>query len=79
MAKLKQNQFYCVSCQKRITIKDKDDIRIAVYPLKNRIKMPAMRSVCPECDTNLTKFQKVAKTQQLIDKYGRERVRRRRR
>ncbi len=71
MTKLKQNQFYCVSCRARRTAKT-EDICVKIY--KNRIsptgESPALRSECPSCGTNLTKFIKHDSVDAAINKFG---------
>lgn len=69
--KLKQQEFYCVSCRKRVK-SDADDICVKVYKNKRMYdgKAPALRSTCQKCDTNLTKFIKHSDTKRMQDKYG---------
>lgn len=64
-SKLKQNEFYCVSCRKRKGCKPAD---IRVKKLKGRI--PALKSKCGKCGTNLTKFIKHADYGKLSKKYN---------
>lgn len=65
-----ERQFYCVKCKKRVTAKA-DDIEFVRY---NNSKMPdgyipALRSECPKCDTNMTKFIPFSKEDKMEDKY----------
>lgn len=70
MAKLKQNEFYCVACRKRIT-SHSEDMCVTVYKNKNvKGGIPALISVCNVCDSNMSKFVKRDKKDALIDKYG---------
>lgn len=71
MPKLKQQQFYCVSCRARRTAKAAD-ICVKVYKNKKMYDgfAPALRSECPTCGTNLTKFIKHDDTERMQDKYG---------
>lgn len=71
MTKLKQREFFCVSCRKKRTAKA-DDICVKVYK-NNRMydgKAPALRSKCSICGTNLTKFIKHNSTASMQNKYG---------
>ena len=71
MPKLTQKQFYCVSCRAKKTLKD-DDICVKIFKNKRMYdgKVPALRGVCPTCDTNLTKFIKHSATESMQEKYG---------
>lgn len=55
--KLKLHDFWCVVCGKKV-ISKADDMGIAM--IKNKRvkggKIPALKSVCSKCETNLTKF-----------------------
>ena len=62
---LTSNQFYCVKCQKKRNLVSND---ICVKTLKNG--QPALKSVCPSCDTNLTKFIKFSAFDVAVKKYG---------
>ena len=68
--KMKQNQFYCVSCRKRVSVYV-DDICFKFIKNKNMYngKMPVLKSECPKCDTNLTKFVKHDDAKKLQKKY----------
>ena len=70
MAKLKQNQFYCVKCSAKKTCK-KDNIGVKVYTNKRtKTKVPTLKCSCPKCGTNMTKFIKHADEQKLTKKFG---------
>lgn len=67
--KLKQDEFYCVSCRARVK---GDDICVDV--LKNRrVKggVPTLAGYCKRCGTNVYKFVKRSAKDRLVDKYGR--------
>jgi|UniRef100_A0A6C0CZL1 hypothetical protein len=69
--KLKEQEFYCVSCRKRVKI-EHDDICVDVIKNKKvRGGIPALRGICQKCDANVIKFIKVDKKAQMVDKYGR--------
>ena len=59
------NEFYCVSCKKRITLKTKD-IRMKVLTNGN----PAKSGICHECNTSLFKFTSKANWDSDLKKYG---------
>lgn len=65
---LKVNQFYCVSCRKRVTLKDAD-ICVKVYANRKTGATPALRGKCP-CGTNVTKFIARDKADSLTKKFG---------
>jgi hypothetical protein len=65
--RMTQNQFYCVSCRKRVTCKN-DDICVEFFKNRGR-EVPALRCEC-KCGTNLTKFIKVSAAEKMVDKYG---------
>lgn len=69
--KLKQQEFYCVSCRQRVTC-HKDDIGVIVFKNEKRVngKVPALRSQCPKCETAVTKFIKSDDEYKLTKKYG---------
>jgi hypothetical protein len=62
---LKQTEFYCVSCRKRVKSKPSD---ICAKTFKNGT--PALVSHCEKCDTNLTKFIKHNSLKKMEKKYG---------
>lgn len=51
--KLKTKEFYCVKCRKRRT---GHDIKLVHIKNKKVGKIPALKSKCGKCDTNMTKF-----------------------
>lgn len=67
--KLKQTEFYCVACRKRVKVHP-DDICVEVFKNK-KIEggVPALRSVC-KCGVNLTKFIKHRDEYRMSNKYG---------
>ena len=71
MPKLNQNQFYCVKCNKRVTVKA-DDICVKIY--KNYkmpgAKIPTHKAECQTCETNMIKFIKHDLTTKMQQKYG---------
>lgn len=71
---LKEREFYCVKCRKRVTC-PKADISVKVYKNKRSStgKSPALVCFCHKCDCNLTKFIKRTKEKALAKKYGRVR------
>lgn len=70
-SKLKQQEFYCVSCRARKSVKA-DNICVKKY--KNRVARdgytPALRGQCAKCGTNLTKFIKYTDEAKLTKKFG---------
>ena len=71
MTKLKQKEFYCVKCRRRVTC-NTEDICVKIYKNKNMVgkKVPTLFSECPYCETNLNKFIKHDLTEKMIEKYG---------
>jgi len=68
--KMNINQFYCVKCRKRVTLKP-DDIRIARFNNKKvGRKIPAMVGNCRSCDTTVCKFIPVDDENKLTEQYG---------
>ncbi len=66
---MKERQFYCLSCRKRVTLK-KDDIRITRFNNKKvGRKIPAMVGNC-ECGTFVSKFICEAIEADLVVEYG---------
>tara|TARA_Y100000389_G_C17345012_1_gene455384 strand:+ start:86 stop:313 length:228 start_codon:yes stop_codon:yes gene_type:complete len=66
--KLKQKEFYCVKCRKRVLADD-----ICVQMLKNKkVKggVPTLSGYCNNCDTLLYKFIKHADKSKLNKKFG---------
>jgi len=66
---MRVNEFYCVKCRKIVKI-GADDICLTYLKNKKIGKVPALRSECRKCDTNLTKFVKHASAKKLEEKYG---------
>ena len=67
---MKQNQFFCVMCSKKVMC-DKDDIhfkRIKNKKIKGGV--PALKCKCKKCDTKLTKFVKKADANMLKKKFN---------
>jgi len=69
-SKLKQNEFFCVVCGKRVKA-NADDMYVKVFKNK-RVKggVPALRARCDKCEYNLTKFIKHADKDKMVKKYG---------
>jgi hypothetical protein len=67
---LKENEFYCVKCRKRVKSHE-DDICVKIYRNK-KIKggVPVLVSSCNKCDTNLNKFIKHDSKKEMIKYYG---------
>lgn len=66
---MKTNQFYCVSCRKKVSILS-DNICLK-YINNSRVgKIPALKGECNKCDTKLTKFVKRDDAKKLEKKYG---------
>ena len=66
---MKVNEFYCVKCRKIVKLNNSD---ICVETIKNKKigNMPALKSNCKKCDTNLTKFVKVSDKDKLVKKFN---------
>lgn len=71
MPKLTERQFYCVKCRTKRTL-SANDICVKIYKNSRMYDgmVPTLRSLCPECDTNLTKFVKHDLVDYYMDKYG---------
>lgn len=66
---MKTNQFYCVSCRKKVIV-SADDICVK-YIKNSRVgRIPALKGECSKCDTKLTKFVKRDDAKKLEKKYG---------
>jgi hypothetical protein len=63
--KLKQSEFYCVSCQKRVK-EPIDCIGVNV----DKAGKPRLRSMCHLCDTYLYKYIKLKDEKKMLKKYG---------
>ena len=59
MAKLKINQFYCVSCRKKVSC-GAEDIKLGYFKNYKATggKVPALKSNCKNCDCKVSKFVK---------------------
>jgi len=68
---MKQNQFYCVKCRRKVTA-NPDDMYVKIYKNKRMYdgQAPALKSHCKSCATNLTKFIKHDSTHAMVEKYG---------
>jgi len=69
-SKLKQREFFCVSCNKRVSL-PADQIGVQTFKNK-RVKggVPALRGECKKCGTNVTKFVKKKDASKLTKKFG---------
>lgn len=67
--KLKQNQFYCVSCRKRVTVPHDDICFKTLKNPKRKGGVPALRGECSKCGTSLTKFVALKDVPKLKAKY----------
>jgi hypothetical protein len=67
---MKERQFYCVSCRKKVTLPE-DVIGVKYYYNKHlQHKVPTLKGYCKKCDMNLTKFVKWNKADKMMEKYG---------
>ena len=64
--KLKEDEFYCVACNKRCKANSED---ICVVVFKNGV--PALQGECSKCDCDVYKFIKWNSEDRLSEKYGR--------
>jgi hypothetical protein len=67
--KLKQDEFYCVCCRKKVK---GGDIRLKLqknYKAEGG-KVPMLKSSCKNCDCHLNKFVKRSNVPKLKEKYG---------
>jgi hypothetical protein len=71
MAKMKVNQFYCVSSRKRVTVPHKDIKFKMIKNPKRKGGVPALTAVNPKCGTKLFKFVSLKDAPKLKAKYGR--------
>lgn len=65
---MKENQFYCVSCRKKVMV-HKDDIGVNM----DKRKKPRLKALCCKCDTKVFKYIPECKKQKLECKYGKKR------
>lgn len=63
---MQEKQFYCVKCQKKVTMRSNSDIRVAEF----RNGAVALKSQCKTCGTNLTKFISHKNVSKMLTKYG---------
>jgi len=63
-----RNQFYCVKCQKKVTVDDDNMYVKTKKTSKRTINM--LKSKHASCKCNLTKFVKTADVASLKKKYG---------
>lgn len=67
--KLKQQEFYCVKCRKRVKVAS-DDMGVSVFKNgKTGMKVPALVGDC-KCDTTVVKFIKHDDQVKFTQKYG---------
>lgn len=67
--KLRENEFYCVSCRARVK-SDSDSICVKVYNNSRSGPTPALKGECSSCGAKLTKFIKRDSTEKMVSKYG---------
>lgn len=69
-SKLKQNEFYCVKCRKRVTV-PADNICVKQYANK-RVgrKISMLKGECKKCGTGVNKIFADAKLSAMKAKYG---------
>ena len=70
---MKQNQFYCVACRKKVSVPTKS---IRVTSIKNRRSgsIPALKAKC-KCGTKLTRFVARKSASKMRSKYGKSKSR----
>ncbi len=67
--KLKEQEFYCVKCRKRVKVAS-DDMGVHLFKkVKTRMKVPALVGEC-KCDTTVVKFIKHDDQDRFTRKYG---------
>lgn len=71
MHKMKENQFYCVSCRAKHICKS-ENMGVIVYHNRRMYdgKVPALKCECPECGHTLVKFIKHDSQERMTKKYG---------
>ena len=68
--KLKQQEFYCVKCRKRVKI-DSDDMGVDIFKNgQTGMKVPALVGECKLCNTTVVKFIKHDDQDRFTQKYG---------
>lgn len=65
MVKLKQDEFYCLSCNKKCK---GDDIKFK-YIKNSKRKVPTIKGYCHKCDCKVSKIVKNNAVQKLKSKY----------
>jgi len=65
--KLKQTQFYCLGCRKRVT---GDDIKIRSVRNYKVGAIPMMKAHCHKCEGKVNKFVKRSQAKSLKQKYA---------
>lgn len=68
--KLKQQEFYCVQCRKRVSCEKEDICVRKVRNAKRKGGVPMLVGDCKKCDCRLHKFVKVPDFSKLLEKYG---------
>lgn len=68
--KLKQQEFYCVQCRKRVKCNADDMCLRKVRNYKRKGGVPMLAGHCKKCDCNVNKFVKVKDAAKLQKKYG---------
>uniref|UniRef100_A0A6C0EJI3 DUF5679 domain-containing protein n=1 Tax=viral metagenome TaxID=1070528 RepID=A0A6C0EJI3_9ZZZZ len=66
---MKQRQFYCVKCGKKVMI-PADDICYGEAKSSKRRKIPMLKGYCGKCDITVCKFVKKSQAASLRSKYG---------
>lgn len=62
----REDEFRCMKCNPNAT-----GVNICLTTVKGRGgERPALRANCPDCNTKMFKFVKVADAQRLANKYG---------
>ena len=56
MTKLSKNQFYCLKCKDRVSVKASNVTHKTVKNSKIKGGVLQARAVCPSCDTQMCKF-----------------------
>ena len=69
---MKENEFYCLKCKKRVSIK-KNDICFKNFKnskmVNNGKKAPALVAECNKCETNMVKFVKHKDSKKVEEKF----------
>jgi hypothetical protein len=72
---MKQNQFYCVACRKKVSVPAKS-IRLTSIKNKRSGSIPALKAKC-KCGTKLTRFVSRKSASKMRSKGGKSRSRKR--